>query len=192
MPDWIGHDVVLIASGPSLTQEDVDYVRGKAKVIVINNNYQLAPWADALFAADYKWWNWHGDDVNEKFQGQTWCCDPKVKEIWKACYIRKKAGRGFCHEKQYLHTGGNSGYMAMNLGYLFGAKRLILLGYDMKFGADDKSHWFGDHPDKIRSNYKGWMRYFADLASQDPLPIINCTRDTALDVFEQQPLEEVL
>ena len=53
---WVDETAVCIASGPSLTQADVDYVRGKARVIVVNNGYLLAPWADVLYAADARWW----------------------------------------------------------------------------------------------------------------------------------------
>ena len=52
---------VCIASGPSLTPEDVQAVKewrdaGKGKVIVVNTTFRAAPWADAMFAMDAKWW----------------------------------------------------------------------------------------------------------------------------------------
>ena len=56
---WPDATVVCIGSGPSLTAEDVDYCRGRAKVIAINNAYQLAPWSDVLYACDGAWWDWH-------------------------------------------------------------------------------------------------------------------------------------
>jgi hypothetical protein len=54
-----GGTVVCIGGGPSLTRDDVDYCRGKAFVIAINDAYKLAPWADALYACDGLWWRWH-------------------------------------------------------------------------------------------------------------------------------------
>jgi hypothetical protein len=47
---WPGSTVVCLGTGPSLTAEDVEAVRGRAKVIAINNAHALAPWADVLYA----------------------------------------------------------------------------------------------------------------------------------------------
>ena len=46
--DWVGDPAVVIASGPSLTQDYVDYCRGRAWVVVVNDNSRRAPWADVL------------------------------------------------------------------------------------------------------------------------------------------------
>jgi len=40
---WPGETFVCLASGPSLTQADVDYCRGKARVIAIKDVLHLAP-----------------------------------------------------------------------------------------------------------------------------------------------------
>ena len=63
----------IIASGPSLTQQQVDYCRGKAKVVVINDNYLRAPWADYLYFCDDKWFQWHKDrDAFRQFAGKIY------------------------------------------------------------------------------------------------------------------------
>ncbi len=57
--DFPGGTILCVASGPSLTQEDVDYCRGKVDAaIAVNTSYQRVPWAYALYAADAHWWNW--------------------------------------------------------------------------------------------------------------------------------------
>ena len=66
----------IIASGPSLTKEDVDAVRG-LNVIVINTSYWLAPWADILYACDGHWWDWHYENTDWKakldaFENKKW------------------------------------------------------------------------------------------------------------------------
>ena len=44
-----GGTIVCLATGPSLTQADVDAVRGQADaVIAISDAVDLAPWADVL------------------------------------------------------------------------------------------------------------------------------------------------
>lgn len=95
-----------------------------------------------------------------------------------------------------IHTGNNSGYQAINLVYLFGAKIIFLLGYDMQ-RTDGKSHWHGDHPGNLNrhSNYPKWIENFQKLASdlkEEGVKVVNATRKTALNCFPKQKLEEIL
>ena len=194
---------VLVASGPSLTQEQVDYVRGKAVVIVINDNYRLAPWADHHYACDSQWWKWHEDDPTLlNFQGQKW----SQTESWTAedmehftkkhriRFVKSQSGQGLSTEEGLIYQGSNSGYQAINLAYHLGAKKIVLLGYDMQM-TNGKSHWFGDHPNNVKSSYTNWMPFYENLAKSLPgygLDIINCTKETALTCFPRQSLEEVI
>lgn len=57
-PDlWAGETVAILGSGPSMSQEVADSVRGLGcKVVALNHTVKLAPWADALFALDPLWY----------------------------------------------------------------------------------------------------------------------------------------
>ena len=78
------------------------------------------------------------------------------------------------------------------LAFHMGAARILLLGYDMKFSKSGAAHWFGDHPDNIRSNYAPWIQHMNEVAKQNLVEIINCSRDTALDCFPQMTIQEAL
>ncbi len=79
---------------------------------------------------------------------------------------------------------------------LAGAARILLLGYDGKFSADGKSHWFGDHPVRsdepttatLARNLKQLVEPLAALG----VTIINCSPDSAVDCFPKLPLNEAL
>lgn len=80
------------------------------------------------------------------------------------------------------------------LGHRQGAKRIILLGYDMQ-KTNGQSHWHGDHPKGLGSAGKiaEWPSEFERLKRNNPtIEIINCSRETALTCFARRPLEEVL
>ena len=65
-----GGTVLCIASGPSLTREDVEYCRDKVDAsIVVNTSFRMAPWATALSASDRRWWAWHYKEVKHTFPG---------------------------------------------------------------------------------------------------------------------------
>ena len=174
---------ICIASGPSLTQRDVNLCRNKGDIIAINDCYKLAPWADILYACDEPWWTEHKGVPSFKGAKYSWSVD--------AC---KKYD---INHVEFDVTGGNSGFQALSLAMQRGSTRVILLGYDMKLAECGKSHWFGHHPQRLSqsSNYKQWIENFAEYApifKGKGVQIINATRDTALHCFEKMPLEEAL
>lgn len=177
------------------------------KTIVINDNYLLAPWADVLYACDPKWWKWHieegdkhykGDDTKqllEEFKGKKVTQDVKAAKEYNLNYIKSSPNVGLSTDPTVIHQGHNSGYQAINLAYNMGAERILLIGYDMKFADNGQAHWFGDHPDKVRSGYKAWLTLYGTLAAHAKelnLEIINCTISTALNCFPKMSLESAL
>ena len=104
---------------------------------------------------------------------------------------------GFSAYWPKLSTGYNSGFQAINLAYLFGFRRVILLGYDMKFGSNGEKHCHPDHPDynPLDATVDKWVCTFnkiAPMMKELGLEVINATRDTDLECFPQVQLEELL
>jgi hypothetical protein len=192
---WPGGTVVCMASGPSLTPEDAEYVRGKADgVIVVNTTYKLAPWADILVASDVRWWEWHKGAKD--FPGLKFATYQHVK--WSGVQVLKNTGpMGLELDPSGVKHGMNSGYKAIGVAFHTGASRIILLGYDCKRGDGPKrlEHWHGEHPVPSRSNYNVFLKYFRTIA--EPLKaqgveVLNCTPDSALDCFPIADLRDVL
>jgi hypothetical protein len=185
---WKGSTVVVMASGPSLSAEDVEQVRQWREaapnryVIVTNTTYQMALWADALFFHDMKWWKKFRDDVRKRFKGQLVTVAPvNAKDV---DWLRKWNGYG------------NSGAAAIALSTLAGAKRTILLGLDCQYD-NGKRHWHGDHPQGLGNakSLKKWPAQFRRVAGHckgHGVQVINASRQTALECFERQPLEDAL
>lgn len=158
--------------------------------------------ADHLYAADAHWWHYHINDINCGFAGQRWSCDPPGNTNWCThdpeewginvlqCRIAEK---GLSTDPDYVHSGGNSGYQAINLALHRQATRVILLGFDLHCHSG-KSHWFGDHPERFVSNTK-YERFIAAFRTIKPkkygIEILNCSRQTALDAFPRHNLEDI-
>lgn len=192
---WSGETVVIMASGPSLCAEDVEYCRGKARVMVINDAWRLAPWGDAMWATDGRYYNhYHGvpSFTGLKF-GLT--VDPTK---WPDVHVLKNCGPdGLEHDPCGVRTGHNSGFACVNVAVHLGAARILLLGYDMGHAAGAPAHFFGDHPRGLRNNspYHTFLKSFATIVQ--PLKalgieVINCTRGGALECFQRLPLREAL
>lgn len=194
-----GSTFVVIASGPSLTAQDCERVRqwrehGGGQVIVINTSYRLAPWADFLYACDAEWWDKNIAAVRQEAAAQllTPSAVAAKRHGLRSIKSRRADGLGL----EVVHQGGNSGYQAVNLAFLWGAKRILLLGFDMQH-TGGASHWHGDHPWKkgVKPPVRNWVPRFARLAedlAREGVEVVNCTRETALQCFVRQPLETAL
>lgn len=194
--EWEGQTAVCIATGPSLTQEDVDYVRDKAKVIAISDALLLAPWADVAYSCDAKWWRHPSKRFALKWPGLKVGLHTNI-EFEQVHVLQYSKSDGFDERPTHLATGHNSGYQALHLAVHFGASTIILLGYDMGHDEGEKSHFFGSHPDALetKSPYKKFRRAFDTL--KEPLDslgvhVVNCTRRSKLETFPQLPLRAVL
>lgn len=181
---------ICIASGHSLTFKDVDYCRGKGKVYVVNDGYKIAPWADVLYAADTDWWDYH-DGVTQ-FDGERWTCAKESSLKYGINHIDYKPQEKWSSSPDWIATGGNSGFQAVNLAEIHGATKIILLGYDM--GFTNKKHWFGEHPSRINrpSRYDEWIKRFNDAKPLIKAEVINCTPNSNLKCFPMADLRDVL
>lgn len=182
---WSGYAVVCMASGPSLTADDVELVRQwreageRRRVIVVNTTYTAAPWADALYAMDAKWWRFHAAEV-----AKLNCA--------KVC-IHAVPGVTKLQRPDYKHFG-NSGAGAVALAVLAGAVRVILLGYDCQ-RTNGMAHFHGDHPKGLGNalSMPTWGKKFENAARElRGANIINCSRATALTCWPRAGLSEAL
>lgn len=196
---WPGETVVILGGGSSLTPFDVAACQGRARVIAVKEAFQLAPWADALYACDEKWWWWWNGA--ETFAGLKYRLEHSPYEDiqfreWPGVQVLRNAGEtGVELDPTGLKTGHNSGYQAINLAVHFGAARIILLGFDLCHGPAGEQNWFGRHPNHAPSPYPLFLQAFETLV--EPLTaagveVINASRFSHLRCFPQMTLAEAL
>ena len=168
-----GGTAVCLASGPSLTVEDVEYVRGKATVIAINDTVRLAPWADVLYSSDKHWWLRHYkamrafpglkvrvhnglDKPAGKPTADKHCPGCRLRLGASGCWcagivtLNNAGSRGLSLRPDAICHGDNSGTAAINLSVLLGAKRIVLLGYDMET-YKGRRHFYDTEPQACSS-----------------------------------------
>lgn len=208
---WTGATVVVIASGPSLTPADCDLVKSwrnglglgclvapDRRAIVINTSYQLAPWADILYACDGRWWEHYYNQVRD-FAGQLWTQDePASRKFERLHYVRSESKPGLNKLIGVINQGQNGGHQAVGLAYQAGASKVVLLGFDMgEGGGHSKLHWHPDHPARLHSfpQYEVWVRNFEVLARDLKVmgvELVNASRRSALRNVPKVLLEEAL
>ena len=156
----------------------------------------MAPWANILYACDGEWWDVYIEEAKAKCTGEFWTYDPNAATRYDIKNIYGDTHGIGLGKNGIIHTGGNGGYQAINLAYLLGAKKIILLGFDMQ-RTEKKSHWHGDHPRNLNrtSDMNGWIKNFCRLAldlRDESIKVINASRETALNCFEKNTIEEAL
>lgn len=189
--------ITCIATGPSLTQEQVNKAYEISdQVIAVNDAYRLVPQegkGSILYAADPRWWVYHWPHIQENWVGE--CHTQRVNwtpseleqigpnKVWDIDVF----GKGLCRQADKLHSGGNSGFQAINIAAHSDCDRILLLGYDMS--STGKAHFFGDHP-------KGWAngglgRFVVRFRGIKDDRIVNCTPGSALSWFPMADITEL-
>lgn len=144
-----------------------------------------------LYACDYKWWKLHYNEGFKLLGMELWTQDLKARKEFDLNWVLGRSQPGLGHD--CVHFGANSGYQAVNLAFLWGATRIILLGFDCK-PVGGKDHWFGQHPRGMTQvqPYEIWIKNFETLANDMKLQgveVINCSPDTALTCFPTAGIE---
>lgn len=193
-PIWNGETVYIIGGGPSLKNFEWNKLKGK-KTIAINRAIEFYPNADAMYWTDGRVWGWYQNEIKNykglKFtlRGKNYDTDVKVL----------KRGRKFGLEtaRDTLAHGNNSGYAAINLAIHLGAKRIILLGYDM--GNNGKSSHFHDgYPvnstsEKIyKDQFLPGFDFLKDAIKGMGIQIFNACPTSKLNTFKKITIEESL
>lgn len=181
--------ICVAATGPSLTRADLDLCPWP--ILAVNDAWELAPHARWLFASDLRWWEARWRQALA-FRCPKWTRDRQAAWRFDLHYIESRDAPGLSTERHLIHEGCNSGYMAINLAMHFGARRVILLGFDAK----GTSHFFGKHserglPDRHDYSDLGW--HFGRMHPERyGLQVVNCTRDTSLTCFKTAVLEDIV
>lgn len=186
-------------------------VRGRCRAIAVNNQGvatvdakrkrrpAIAPWADVLYAADRLWWQNNREEA-AKFAGIKMTLLPNGRldlelHVDDVRVVGNGGPLGVDDRQDHIRTGWNSGYQAVHVAAHFGAKRILLLGFDMH--AKRGEHWHGDH--RWRPGYQSRYELFANAFNKSApeyakrgVEIINCTPGSALKAFPMATLEEAL
>jgi len=196
-PLWQDATVVVMGSGPSLNAEDAAAVKHLPR-IVTNATYRMAPDADVIYGSDCEFW------IHDAYKDVAQCgglkvttermpgIRPNTPPFVKV--LRNGGPIGYSDDPGEIRTGASSGYAAVHLAALGGAKRILLLGLDMTGG-----HWHGPHPSGLGnpgpSLHSRWIKFFnglADALGRRKVEVLNCSPVSALDCFQKVRLCDAL
>lgn len=196
-PSWKGCTAIIVASGQSLTTDQVrtiaiarhrspDHVR----VMAVNDGIFPCWFADWLHAGDWQWWHWHIQAVHT-FPGIKTTLAEDVPEPWVTGYLKNTGDVGFDPDPSHCRTGGSSVYQGIHILVHAGVTDIVLVGVDMQ-----GTHYFGDHPDRVPSQYNTgmlprWPSIVPTLEERG-VSVWNASPSSALEIFPKVDLKDRL
>ncbi len=195
--NWRDHTAVVVASGPSLADEQITLIEHSVVfTIAVNNSYAKLQHPDVVYACDYLWWKLNHMKAKQNIpRRQLWTQDRAAAEQFQLSHIQWEGKDGL--GKRGLRVNGNSGAGAISLAYHFGARRILLVGMDMKPGPNGEKHWHPDHPKPLvqGQQFEEWRKKMGVLAADlktEGVTVVNCTPGSALTCFPMGDLEQEL
>lgn len=206
---FAGRTVVCVGTGPSLTLSQIEIARQKGFALTGCNNVIFdIPDLALLYACNYGWWKFYWERVRDH-PASKWTTNAEAAKCFNVNWIDEVAADGLSIVPNLVHHGHGSGYTLVNLVYLLGATRIVLLGYDLKYAADydgrarligsEPRHYFGEYPAllqhwpsvQVKSGiHTELLRLYGTVAKQGLVEIVNCTPDSALDCFPRMDIAD--
>jgi hypothetical protein len=196
-PQWAGETAVIIAGGPSVPVNLIARLRGKVRVIAINDSWRLAPWADVLYFCDAPWYRRNLNEIQERFTGRyvVTIAEDRFPGVTQ---LRCSGALGLDQDPGSLRHGNNSGYQAIHLAYHFGASRIVLVGYDMH--ANGRNHWHNrdagrdskDFNQTLQLDMLPCFEYLKQPLLDAGVTVVNASPNSALKVWPYRNLLELV
>jgi len=185
---YAGQDVYIIGGGPSLKTFDWQRLYNKI-TIGCNDAYRLGPSVcNICVFADAKWHDKNGSELMA-FPNPIFTSHKTFKDHKEVLWL-ERIDHGLARDK--LGLNGNAGCIAVNLALILGARRVLLLGFDMKLVDKTCANWhefnIGKPNKKSYERFaQGFERMAADLSTVFPgREVINLGPDSELETFTKK------
>ena len=203
VPDKVIRKVVNGTFSPNIYSPYMFALHDK-HVIGINVAYQIGDWIDMVFFGDGGFFLKYQHKLAE-FPKLRVSCSPKTKDVSWVKYLSRDGShsRGITSNPKAVSWNGNSGAAAISIAANAGARRIILLGFDMKVNDRADQHWHdlygrGAVKDERRARKMPFHKHvrgfpaIADDAKRRNIEILNASPDSAIECFRKVTVEELL
>lgn len=189
-----GETVYIIGGGTSLQDVDLKTLLDGKTCLAVNGSYEL-DLSETLFFGDTVWWTKKRADVMahnhlKRIYTTSPACHEKVVNI-------RPGVCGISNDPKEVAWNLNSGMAAINVALLGGAKKIVLLGFDMCKDENGNSNWYENIRFVADNTYQAFLSREPIMAQEikqkfPDVEIVNANPDSHLSAFKKQPLNEVL
>lgn len=175
-----------------------------------NRVWELAPDLAVLWGTNAGFWDHYWSCALDCLPAQKWTVSEPAAKRYGINWTAERNAPGLSTDPAVIHHGHGGGYSMLNLAYLMGAARILLLGYDLKYAPDydgrarevgsEPRHYFGEYPPallhwpsvQVRGGvHVELLALYASVAAQGAVEIINCSPGSALKCFPQRAIDAV-
>jgi len=171
-------------------------------VIGTNVAYLLGDWISVLYFCDLRFYRENIKQLenfkNLKVTDTGNLPASKAYEQRNIKKLKRDTLFGLSEYADSLRWNHNAGAGAINLAFLFGVKRILLLGFDMKADKYGNTHWHTglvNYGITTQATFKKFVKCFPDIANdaaRNHVEIINVNPDSAIIEFPKVSLKDVL
>jgi len=219
---WNGGTAIIIGGGPSILKQfnvPQSIIQGvytkklspeayspylsaihKQHIIAVNVAYRIGPWIDVVFFGDKSTWDEEKANLRN-FKGLKVSCatgcglENEASVKWLRRDPRRKVG--ISDNPSLISWNRNSGSAAINLAVHFGAKRIILLGFDMQLDANNNQHWHKMYASPLKTvqftmgkHLMGFPQMKADLDKMH-IEVLNANPDSKITSFRKLNFKDI-
>lgn len=200
---WPGATVFVVGGGPSLAALDAERLRGRGRVVAVNEaglpgeEAWRIPFADVHFWGDRRFHDWNRERFSGDFPGLrvTAMGGRRPAAVPIDCWLGRDRKGALSADPARL-CGECSGGMAINLAFLAGAARIVLVAFDMRtVGGRSHGHDCHKAPSNVRRYDKAFVPAIQRMAPRlrrAGVEVLNATPGSALGCFPILSLDEVL
>ena len=194
---WPDSTVFILGGGPSLADMDLTPLHSQ-RVLGVNQAYKLGPWVDAVYFGDCGWYAQNLTAIRGYAGLKITSCGRCPEFGWRHVHrVRRTKATGIdSKSRDAVAWNNNSGASAINVAYWLGAKRIVLLGFDMQLRGERKN-WHDDYRNEMKNPelFNRHLRGFPQIAKDAQalgLEILNATPDSAVTQFPFVALKDLV
>lgn len=214
---WKGKTCYLIGGGPSLEKFNFNLIRNQLS-IGINKSFIQFP-TTVCYAMDIRFYDLVSFPQNgiDKELHQQWL-DYKGIKVFLRHSVKSKFDNTVYYVpsmninilsldlRKGIWSGNNSGFGALMLACALGAKRIGLLGYDLKIQERGRkkfkiirTHWHGGYDNEKKNEFQEKLNKFktcfddfAGVIAEQGIEVVNLNLNSALECFPKDSLDNFL
>jgi hypothetical protein len=203
VPEEVFQSVMKGNSPPSVYSPYMSYLHDK-HVIGVNAAYLLGNWIDIVFFGDKSFFLAHEKRLKD-FPGIKVSCQEYINNNGWCKFVAKDPSHrvGISPNPKMVSWNNNSGAAAISLAVHTGAKRIILLGFDMTLDSG-KQHWHSLYPNsannqderrRINTPFARHLLGFPAIAADADrmgVEILNANPNSAIACFKKVTVKELM
>jgi hypothetical protein len=202
-PMWSDRPVIVVGSGPSLKGFDFNRLKGLGYILAVKGALWDLPFADAAIGIDRTWMQAEAERIEAAAQTMPVFLTVKPEEYAQhqrrmpSAQFIELVRRGNCFQKTRVECGSTSGFAALNLAFIKGARVMVLFGFDYNDGGGHyDSNAYRHKLESINARlWPKWAKYFDGLipdVESSGLTIINASPDSTITAFQKMTHEQAL